>query len=219
MPGVVVLFERRTTSPVSRWDANHRQQQDRDGRRLDDPRQLATDCLPQSTRSSHHLHRHENSSLASTRARLGKRGCAGVSFFIPGSNKDVTQVELYLSSNGSANTPRTYLLALDARLNSFGNPVVATAQVPVTLTGKTSQALPTAFRFSLPIDSKSSDKIAFTFRVLGNPDGAGVFYNTGPCGLGACKPPRVQRDTGFRHHAASTRQHSPAERGHPVLGQ
>lgn len=112
-------------------------------------------------------------------------------FYFGGSNsKQVKQVELYLSSNGAANTPKTYQVELQARLNSFGNPVVASVVVPVTLTGKTSQALPTAFRFPTAITSANSDKVAFSFRVISNPDGATLFYNTGPCGLGNCKAPR-----------------------------
>ena len=112
-------------------------------------------------------------------------------FYFGGSNsRQVKQVELYLSSNGAANVPKTYTIALDARLNSFGNPVIATAVVPVTLTGKTSDALPTAFRFPTAISSANSDKIAFTFRIISNPDGASIFYNSGPCGLGTCKAPK-----------------------------
>lgn len=113
-------------------------------------------------------------------------------FWIPGTSKSVQQVQLYLSSNGAANTPKTYRMQLTAKIDAFANPVVATSTVDVTLTGKTSQYLPTQFRFNTPIVSGNPNKeIAFELTVLTNPDGATISYNTGPCGLGSgCKPPR-----------------------------
>ncbi|MGE0555179.1 MAG: Ig-like domain-containing protein [Gemmatimonadales bacterium] len=112
-------------------------------------------------------------------------------FWTPGSNKAVRQVELYLSSNGAANTPTTYRIRLTAKLDGFDQPVAASSTVDVTLTGKNSQWLPTVFRFASPLVSGNRNtEVAYELQVLSNPDGATLSYNTGPCGLGNCKPPK-----------------------------
>jgi hypothetical protein len=113
-------------------------------------------------------------------------------FWIPGTVKQVRQVQLYLSSNGPVNTPTTYRIQLRARIDSYNRPVVASSTVDVTLTGSTSPYLPTQFRFPTPIVSGTPSKeIAFELAVLSNPDGATISYDTGPCGLGTgCVPPR-----------------------------
>src|SRR5262249_38333108 len=102
-------------------------------------------------------------------------------FYMPGSNRAIRQVELFLSSNGSASTLKTYQLQLTAKLDGFNGTLLGTSIVNVTLTGRNSQLLQTAFRFASPFGSGNSHTVAYELKILSNPDGATISYNTGPC--------------------------------------
>jgi hypothetical protein len=111
-------------------------------------------------------------------------------FVVPGSQRSVRQMELFLSSNGAASSPKTYQVRAEARANSATGAVLASSTVNVTLTGRNAEWLPTAFRWNAPITSGRNTNLFVTLTLLNNPDGAKVSYNTGPCGIGGCKAPR-----------------------------
>jgi hypothetical protein len=101
--------------------------------------------------------------------------------------RSLKQVDLYLSSNASANTPTPYTIQLIAKSGGFNGSVIGTSTVTVYLRGNTSQNLLTHFVFAgSPAVSRNST-VTFQFNVLSNPDGATLRFNVGSCGLGDTK--------------------------------
>ena len=98
--------------------------------------------------------------------------------------RSLKQVDLYLSSNASANTPTPYTIQLIAKSGGFDRTVLGTSTVTVYLRGNTSQNLPTHFVFAGAPAVTRNSTVTFQFNVLSNPDGATLRFNVGSCGLG-----------------------------------
>jgi hypothetical protein len=101
--------------------------------------------------------------------------------------RSLKQVDLYLSSNASANTPTPYTIQLIAKAGGFNGAVIGTSTVTVYLRGSTSQNLLTHFVFPGAPAVQRNGTVTFQFNVLSNPDGSTLRFNVGSCGLGDAK--------------------------------
>jgi hypothetical protein len=119
-------------------------------------------------------------------------------FYIPnpGNNKTIREIQLYLSSNGKANTPTQYEVQLTTQMGTF-DPAVSTP-VPTTTTvflrGNSSEKKLTTFVLPTPIVGSaggSAPDVMIRLEILNNPDNATINFNTGECPPGtSCRPPR-----------------------------
>ena len=101
----------------------------------------------------------------------------------PGERRTVSEITLYVSAAGRANTSNLYSLQLGVQRGSFG---AATANYPTNtnLRGNNSEWTPVTFKLS-PALVGGSGAIMMRLSALTNPDGAKLSFNTGVCSPGA----------------------------------
>ncbi len=129
------------------------------------------------------------SSLVNCPVNVGSRDDLTRAFYWPKfGGTSLRQVDLYLSSNASANAPTPYTVQLIATAGGYNGPVIGTSTVTVFLRGTPSENLQTHFVFNGTPAVQKNSTVAFRFNVTsGNaPD---LRFNVGPCGLGVtqCK--------------------------------
>jgi hypothetical protein len=112
----------------------------------------------------------------------------------PGANKTYREIQLFFSSAGRANNPTPVQIQLTTQVGTF-DPAVAptnTAAITLLLRGSNSESKQGTFVLPAPIvGAGGGPKVMVRLKVLSNPDGATINFNTGACSPGNnCKVPQ-----------------------------